>query len=553
MKAGWYLPFALLTALVVAAPALGALGSLEVRAELPLVIEGDRSASTPDGALLLQGDGGILHTTINADDGDLYRVVHRSFFYRVTDDPDARVTVGERSDRFKIDLEGGKATLIERLDDFRMLAYDAGITMERGAGGEPLLVGALTQDLSVRSEVDYTVQAKLLDNRPVPFQYTIDAGTYQAHASSGRAHASGHFDLFMFGAILDVQTPRESFVLEASEREEERPGSVYDPVGDSWIGVGTHTELVHEYFQFDVRGGDLAIDYAGIPTTLHGSWLSAAAEGTARIPEAQGTLTIQDEESTTVHQLTGEDLELRGRFTLVPYGLSHSMTSTGLEGDGDFTYVSYGKEAHSYDWAEALKVVGLGALILAVGVWLWGQAKAVLGAGGLAVAGYARVQGRAVLEHPGRQQVYEAVRSHPGISMVELSELVGFGGSTLNYHLRVLEKNQLLISIKDGRYVRFFDQQSGLYSNGRKQVVAALRNKTTSAIAKHIVEHPGVPQCDVAAEFGIAASTVNWHVKRLTDAGLVEKRRDRHFTRYFLGEAWSRLPAEEAARHGLGA
>ncbi len=552
MNDGWYVPLALLTALVVAAPAMGALGTLEVRADLPLVIDGDRTATTPDGALLVEGTGGFVQAGITAADGDLYRVVHRSFFYRVNDDPDARLTIGERAERTRISLEGSQATLTQRLDDFKLLAFDAGLSVHRGPGGEPLLVGALTKDVTIRSDVEYTVQAKLLDNQPVPFRYTLDAGTYQARLSSGSTTASGAFDLFMFGAIVDITTPRERLVFEASEREEQRSGTIYDPLSGEWIGGGSHTELIHEYFQFDVRRGDLAINHAAVPATLHGAWLSTTANGVARIPQAQGTLTIQEEDSTTVHQLDGEELELRGKFTLVPYGLDHGMTSTGLDGDGDFTYVSYGPQVHSYDWATALKAVGLGALILAVGVWLWGQSKAVLGAGGLAVAGYARVQGRAVLEHPGRQQVYDAVRAHPGISMVELAELVGFGGSTLNYHLRVLERNELLISIKDGRYVRFFDQQSGLYANGRKQVVAALRNKTTSAIAKHIVEHPGVPQCDVAQEFGIAASTVNWHVKRLTDAGLVEKRRDRHFTRYFLGEAWSRLPPEEAARHGLG-
>ena len=99
-----------------------------------------------------------------------------------------------------------------------------------------------------------------------------------------------------------------------------------------------------------------------------------------------------------------------------------------------------------------------------------------------------------------------------------------------------------------GRYLRFFDRQAGTYSGAKKVQVSALRNSQTAAMARHIRDHPGIAQRDLAAAFGVTASTVNWHMTRLQAAGLVERQRDAHFTRYYLSQGWSQLPASEMER-----
>ncbi len=161
------------------------------------------------------------------------------------------------------------------------------------------------------------------------------------------------------------------------------------------------------------------------------------------------------------------------------------------------------------------------------------------------------MQGEEILEHPGRLEVYERIKADPGMHFQDIAGRVEFGASTLNYHLRVLERNGYVTRVKDGRYVRFFDAKSGAYSRDRKQAASTLRNATTAAIASFIVQNPGVVQRDLAKQFGIAPSTVSWHVDRLRKEGLVEKQRDQHFTRYYMGEAWSTLPTRELSRVGL--
>jgi predicted transcriptional regulator len=165
---------------------------------------------------------------------------------------------------------------------------------------------------------------------------------------------------------------------------------------------------------------------------------------------------------------------------------------------------------------------------------------------------YARVPKDRVLEHEGRDRVYQLVQAEPGVSTNRLAAVVDFGWSTLTYHLRVLERTEKIVSVRDGRHKRFFDRESGRFANGRKTLVSVLKNSATLDIARYILEQPGVTQKDVGTRFGLAPSSVHWHVNRLSEAELVEKQRDRHRVRYFPGTSWSQVsPLDVGLPDGL--
>jgi predicted transcriptional regulator len=109
----------------------------------------------------------------------------------------------------------------------------------------------------------------------------------------------------------------------------------------------------------------------------------------------------------------------------------------------------------------------------------------------------------------------------------------------------VLERTEKIVSVRDGRHKRFFDRESGRFANGRKHLVSVLKNAATLDIAKFILEQPGVTQKEVGQAFGLAPSSVHWHVTRLSEADLIAKTRDRHRVRYYPSTSWDQVEATD--------
>ncbi|MEK6975859.1 MAG: winged helix-turn-helix transcriptional regulator [Candidatus Thermoplasmatota archaeon] len=547
MRVGWAV-LVLGLFLAAAVPVQAAPGTIAVRAELPLEVSGTHAASGTQANFLLEGPDGTAAVLLQADSGEATRVIHRMWGYVNMQDPKLGLVWDDRVQFEPLSLNGGIISLDERRAEFSFLAYDGELALASGPQRGPLLVGALDSPKTVDHILDRQILLHL--NPPSDegnFQKVLGAGTLQARANDGRVTSDGPVSLFLTDAVVSYLGPSGPATVLAHFREEPSAGTIYNPVSGEWTGPGEHTEYVQEYLLVEATG-HLEVVYAGVPASLYSQESFLTIDGAADLPAATGTVTVTEDGKATRHELRGDDLALAGRFTLKAHDVVSTPARAQVDGEGDLTAVTYAGVAATYDWTKAAAAAGLGALLLAIAGWLAFHAKTVGPAVGSLVAGYARVSGQEILEHPGRQEVYERVKAYPGVSFVQLADQVSFGQSTLNYHLRVLEKNEYITAVKDGRYLRFFDRQAGTYAGHRKLAVSALRNTTTAAMARHIKANPGVVQRDLAAAFGVTASTVNWHITRLAGAGLVTRTRDAHFTRYYLAEGWSQLPADEMER-----
>ncbi|MEA3190013.1 MAG: hypothetical protein QOD77_595 [Thermoplasmata archaeon] len=531
--------------LLLAAPASAAPADMAGSAALPFQFTGDHRAQG-SGEYLVTGNAGLLEMELLGDGGTAMRVQHRAFGLD-SSDPEAQVLWHQRVDRLPLPLAGAKVALAGRDPAFQLLATGTG---DLAATTGDLLLGTLAQDRVVDAEAVPPVSLTLSDGTPA-FSQAIPAGRFAARSAAGTLTLDGALQLFVSGATLRYTAPDGSVLdIPAGFRTERRQGSVYNPLDGTWMGPGSHDEYIQEYLVVE-GAGRLVARHAHQAATFHLAAPQMQVTGTATLPAMQGTVTVHDAEGDVVHTLAGQRLELEGRVTL--RATEAAGDRADVRGSGDVVRVAYGAVAAAYDWTTAITAVGIGAVVLAALGWVAVQGKALLGLGGAGglVAGYARVAGDDVLEHAGRSEVYERVKAYPGVSFVQLQEALGMGASTLNYHLRVLEKNTYITPVRDGRYLRFFDRRSGHYSQNRKFAVSALRNPTTAAMARHIREHPGVSQSDLAQAFEVTPSTVCWHMARLAGAGLVQKQRDAQRTRYFVGEGWAQLPADEQARQAV--
>ena len=144
-----------------------------------------------------------------------------------------------------------------------------------------------------------------------------------------------------------------------------------------------------------------------------------------------------------------------------------------------------------------------------------------------------------IYNNDARRTIHELVVGEPGQCLNELVSRTGYSRNAVSYHLFVLEKEEEIISVKDGKYRRYFTR-NGKYVNGAKNVVAALRNETTLKLAKVVMERPGSIQRDLCVELGATPSATCWHAKRLLDLGVIRKERVANTVKYYPGEAMAK-------------
>lgn len=178
---------------------------------------------------------------------------------------------------------------------------------------------------------------------------------------------------------------------------------------------------------------------------------------------------------------------------------------------------------------EAFAIAAAVALALGALAWFWPSLKHV--ATRMLVAPLFAHVGRAeVFENGVRERIFGLVRDEAGISASELSAKSGVSWGTTIYHLDVLEQNQMVVSVKDGRYRRYFANGAG---SAEKQIVSALRNPVSARVAEHVRNVPGLSQKDLASQTGLSPQALHWHANRLLKAGVVTKIRDGRVVRFF--------------------
>jgi predicted transcriptional regulator len=119
-----------------------------------------------------------------------------------------------------------------------------------------------------------------------------------------------------------------------------------------------------------------------------------------------------------------------------------------------------------------------------------------------------------------RRQIFNTIVKYPGLHERELARKQDMSLSTLDYHLHYLEKRDLIVSRKDGRYTRYFATRK--VGQQDKKIIAILRQKTPRAIVLHLLTNQNSIHKEIAEGVSKSPSTVSFHLKKMVDVGIVE-------------------------------
>jgi len=173
------------------------------------------------------------------------------------------------------------------------------------------------------------------------------------------------------------------------------------------------------------------------------------------------------------------------------------------------------------DWTVSpadVGTAGLAGTLLAALYLLWPKLK--LAALGL----FSRVAGPQVTLHPARGALLDVIQAEPGIHFGELQRRTRMANGTLAHHLGKLEHSGLVTARRLGRYATYFP--GAAVPDGAAQAAAVSRSTGAQLVLDAVRRQPGSSNLQLAHLTGLRPSTVNYHLQRLQDAGLVGIVRD---------------------------
>ncbi len=197
-----------------------------------------------------------------------------------------------------------------------------------------------------------------------------------------------------------------------------------------------------------------------------------------------------------------------------------------------FTYVTTrqytvdyeGHLTHSYLWANTnkgpLTAASASFGLLAVGLFAFtesGRYK-LLVLFTLLLPFYSRIQKEDVLDQFVRGQIYGFIKTNPGAHYNQILRQVGVKNGTLSYHLGVLEKTELIQSRREGLKYRAFYPSGMNFPKAERFRLTDLQIRIINVIGSH----PGMTQKEIAGLLGQKPQTINYNIKVLDQAGLIE-------------------------------
>ncbi|MHA1215331.1 MAG: winged helix-turn-helix transcriptional regulator [Candidatus Hodarchaeales archaeon] len=146
-----------------------------------------------------------------------------------------------------------------------------------------------------------------------------------------------------------------------------------------------------------------------------------------------------------------------------------------------------------------------------------------------------------LLLHPLRRKIYSILAENPGSYFFDLAKYLDLPQGTLNWHLKRLEEDHLIKSLKyAGKRIYY---PAGLRSAEAERIFTVLRPQTAKKIFTYVLNNPGAFQSQIASGIKppVHHDTVRYHLNRLMNVGLVKMKRSGRTVQIYPGEVAENL------------
>jgi predicted transcriptional regulator len=171
---------------------------------------------------------------------------------------------------------------------------------------------------------------------------------------------------------------------------------------------------------------------------------------------------------------------------------------------------------------------------------------------------YSRLKRDKLLDNFTRGRIYGHIENHPGVHYSELLRDLNLGNGTLAYHLKTLESENMIRTVREGQYRLFFPKtEAGRQSMKRFDPLVKKANKQISgtrlSIRNLISSTPGLSETEIAQWLNISKQTVHYHIREMESMHMIKVHREGNSTRCFPNleqDGPTILPGEDAGESG---
>jgi predicted transcriptional regulator len=125
---------------------------------------------------------------------------------------------------------------------------------------------------------------------------------------------------------------------------------------------------------------------------------------------------------------------------------------------------------------------------------------------------YLRIPQPQLLNHSLRNEIFNYVNRNPGATFTQVRDGVGAASGTVQHHLRVLVRGDVLRFVKTGKYTRYWPCNHRVLAMGPSE----------ECIVKSLASDGPGTKAELAHRTGMSRQLVHYHVERMAEQGLVQ-------------------------------
>jgi len=122
-----------------------------------------------------------------------------------------------------------------------------------------------------------------------------------------------------------------------------------------------------------------------------------------------------------------------------------------------------------------------------------------------------------------RESVLDRIETAPGVHFSQLVRDLDIAPGQVQYHVKRLGRSGKLDSYRFSGRTHYY---LSTYDDREQRVIAILRRETDRDLVRFLIDNESASPTAVASHLGVARSTLEWHLERLTEYDVVEKRYD---------------------------